>query len=89
MFEVGQKIVCVSTHKSGYVVKDNIYTILQIAKCERCGDLNLDVGVKTYYDHTVCSICLHEMPNGTNRWLRAARFRPLDDMYNEEVEELT
>jgi hypothetical protein len=90
MFEVGQKIVCVKTHPEGVVKEGEVYTVKDI-QIDCCRDLVLDIGIKATSQKTFirCRFCGATEKNDGVWWLLANRFRPLDDMYNEEIEELT
>jgi hypothetical protein len=101
MYEVGQKVVCVKTHPKGVVKEGEIYTVKDI-QIDCCRELVLDVGIRddgrNYFKESrptkigasfICSQCGKTVIFDGIWWLAANRFRPLDDMYNEEIEELT
>lgn len=73
-FHIGQKVVCVISHSWGFVVKDKIYTIESIEKCN-CGFNVKLVGV-TYITGTRCSICNH---HHSDVYIKYNRFKPLQE----------
>lgn len=91
MYEINQKIVCVATHSRRVVKEGEIYTIKGM-KISCCGTLVLDVGI------VVTNQIGREVwcgGDGTHRiisdgiwWINASLFRPLDDLYNTEINEL-
>jgi hypothetical protein len=99
MYEIGQKVVCVKAHSRGIVKEGEVHTVKGIKVL--CGNrLAIDVGImdngsRAMTNRTpigkmyVCSRCgkLHKFKGIA--WLGARLFRPLDDMYNTEIEELT
>ena len=100
MYEIGQKVVCVKTHPKGVVKEGETYKIESINFFQCCKALVVAVGIKQkpeYWsknrvpkigDYVNCMCCISFQYDG-HVWLAASRFRPLDDMYNEEIEELT
>jgi hypothetical protein len=90
MFEVGQKIVCVKTHSQDVVKEGEVYPLKNIHFSPCCNHLLLDVGIKIGFGAKLRCDCGLLYNSKTNiLWLGAVLFRPLDDMYNEEIEELT
>ena len=88
MFEVGQKVVCIKTHSRGIVKEGELHTVkgMKIRKC--CGALLLDVGIMAQHNIDTCS-CGHREENSDGiYWINSILFRPLDDLFNEEIEEL-
>lgn len=87
MFEIGQKVVCIKTHSEGVVKEGEVYTVqgMKVSKC--CGCLDIDVGIKTDIQYTLCACGGVEDANSIH-WLHSTLFRPLDDLFNEEIEEL-
>ena len=90
MYEIGQKVVCVKTHSQGVVKEGEVYPLKNIHFSSCCNDLLLDVGMKIDIGDKLRCTCGQLYKSETNTyWLSAHLFRPLDDMYNEEIEELT
>ena len=86
MFELGQTIICVKNHSQGAVKEGEIYTVKDLKLCPKCKLLTIDVGIKPVHDSFLC-ICRHTEYNHTAYWFSHTRFRPLDDLYNEELNE--
>ena len=88
--EIGMKLICVKTHSKGYVKEGEMHVVKDLKLCVSCKMLAVDVGIKGVADivHTRCN-CGHRehQPNKTV-WFSHALFRPLDDLYNTEIEEL-
>jgi hypothetical protein len=87
MFEIGQKVVCVKTHSRGLVNDGEIYTIINLKLCTKCKSLDVNVGVKTEHKYIECTCGEIEKSKGV-AWLDYRLFKPLDNLYNEEIEEL-
>jgi len=100
MYEIGQKVVCVKTHSMGAVKEGVIYTA-KAFKIDCCnGEVVVDVGIddpiKTTTDGEIaiigdtyiCTGCEKIVPYDGKWWISATLFRPLDDLYNTEIEEL-
>ena len=86
MYEIGQQVVCVESHPNGVIKKDFIYTVTELRLCS-CKNLTIGVGVIDPNPFMQCSKCGNAYVG--NEWLfKANRFRPLDDLYNTEIEEL-
>ena len=86
MFELGQKIVCVKSHSEGVVKEGEIYIVKDLRLCSKCKDLDIDVGIKTNLPLGQCC-CNHAAFTNGIHWLAHDLFRPLDDLYNEELNE--
>ena len=87
MYKIGQQVVCVKTHSMGVTVEGQVYEVKGLHLCT-CGYLSLDVGIKGKSTSPVLCHCGKLEYLGTV-WLQGAkRFRPLDDLYNTEIEEL-
>jgi hypothetical protein len=91
MFEIGQKVMCVKSHSKGVVKEGEIYTVSDF-KVDCCKNFVLDVGIrirKHPADELVyCINCKHLMYDDGIWWIGYRLFKPLDDLYNEEIEEL-
>lgn len=99
MCEIGQQVVCVESQKNGAVIEGNTYTI-KAMKVYCDGKLVLDVGIpscsNTWTDGVniaigekyKCDVCNKIHANDGVWWLRASRFRPLDDLLNTEIADL-
>lgn len=87
MYEIGQQVVCVKTHSQGVVKEGQIYP-LKGMRIGCCGQLLLDIGITPLYEYNVCGECRKSYKNTDAWWLSAELFRPLDDLYNTEIEEL-
>jgi hypothetical protein len=69
------------------VVKEGeIYTVKNLNLCLKCKCLDIDVGIKPIHSITECSCGHLSNPNGVF-WLAHDLFHPLDDLYNEELNE--
>jgi hypothetical protein len=88
MFEIGQKVVCVKAHSSGKIKEGEVYTVKNMELCLECKSLMLDVGVKSSIKDTVCINCGNSWEDDGTWFFSHTRFKPLDDLYNEEIEEL-
>ena len=88
MCEIGQQVVCVKTHSMGAVKEGQIHTTQGIKVCD-CGNLTLDVGVRDNGSrpYLICTKC-NRITKTPIWWINAVNFRPLDDLYNTEIEEL-
>ena len=94
MYEIRQQVVCVKTHSMGAVKEGDIKQIKSIMiGC--CGDLVLDVGVSNRRVSDIplgaacwCCNSKHTLIEDGIWWISATLFRPLDDLYNTEIEEL-
>lgn len=100
MYEIGQPIVCVKTHSQGVVEEGKIYRTegFNVDCCS--GELVIDVGIryknKTTTDGDIaiigkqykCSRCFKLFAYDGIWWISPSLFRPLDDLYNTEIEEL-
>jgi len=99
MYEIGQQVVCVKTHSMGVVKEGNTYTIRGMkVYCD--GRLVLDVGIpscnkswtsginKPIGQKYLCNRCNKVHVSDGIWWINAVNFRPLDDLYNTEIEEL-
>jgi hypothetical protein len=91
MFEIGQKVVCVKTHSKGAVKEGEIYTVLDL-KVDCCKNFVLDVGIRQReYPPDQLFYCVnntHLMYDDGIWWIGYRLFKPIDDLYNEEIEEL-
>lgn len=91
MYEIGEKVVCVKTHSQGVVKEGDIKTLNDFKKgC--CGDLVFNVGIKSSYkigEYLMCPRCNKPKISDGIWWIYAKLFRPIDDLYNEEIKELT
>lgn len=96
-FKVGQEVVCVKTHSQGVVKEGEIYVVKDM-KIDCCKELSLDVGVssKKIDAHLTigqicrCADCGRQKVHDGIWWLAHDLFKPLDELYNEELtEELT
>lgn len=100
MYEIGQQVVCVKTHSKGVVKEGVIYTA-KAFKIDCCnGEVVVDVGIddsiKTTTDGSLaiigeryrCAQCGKINPHDGIWWMCLSLFRPLDDLYNTEIEEL-
>ena len=100
MYEIGQQVVCVKTHSKGVVKKGEIYTI-KAFKVDCCdGGVVVDVGIKRDMQTTTdgelaiigevyrCKFCKKIETYDGIWWICLSLFRPLDDLYNTEIEEL-
>lgn len=88
MFEIGQKVVCVKTHSQGIVKEGELYTVQGMKTNPCCEDLVLDIGLFAKSNMSMCC-CGHRERNSDGiYWLSQKLFRPLDDLFNEEIEEL-
>jgi len=99
MYEIGQQILCVKSHSTGAVKEGKTYLLNDFKKnCQ--GNLVFDVGViadPVCTDGSIiqigeiyrCGLCegLHKFDGIW--WINASLFRPIDDLYNEEIKELT
>ncbi len=99
MFEINQKVVCIDPLHSAPIKKGGVYTVKDMKiHCDK--SLILDIGIRdsqgknmlqssSVGDVYKCKSCgkIHIVDEVW--WFDAKRFRPLDDMYNEEIEELT
>jgi len=95
MYEIGQELVCVEAHVEANVKEGEVY-ILKGIMVDCCGDLVVNIGISdTKINpllkigwHSHCQLCKkHQIYDGI-WWMLASRFRPLDDLYNTEIEEL-
>lgn len=86
MFELGQKVVCLGKHPQGLLKDGEIYTVKDLMLCPKCKHLAVDVGVKQTYIGSGCH-CGQFISGHENCWFSHTRFRPLDDLYNEELNE--
>lgn len=87
MFEIGQKVVCVKTHSEGVVKEGEIYTVEDF-KVNCCKKLVLDVGLKSKYNNgnmVRCRECGSIITHYGGWWIHYSLFKPLDDLYNEEL----
>jgi hypothetical protein len=87
MFELGQKIVCVKNHSQGAVKEGEIYTVKDLMLCAKCKSLAIDVGIKAAYGKSICGSCNVVVKIDRIHWINHILFRPLDDLYNEELNE--
>lgn len=91
MYNVGQKVVCISGLRSidGTVElkEGQIYTIFDFNKC-KCKTL-IDVGLRTQTP-TTCYDCNTNVSNNGLWWFDLKRFAPLEEYENhkEEVKQL-
>lgn len=88
MYEIGQKVVCVQTSRNGVVKEGGVYQIQSFQICEGCGGLGINVGTKPLVRLTKCNTCSFIWENNGVAYFDASIFRPLDDLYNTEIEEL-
>ena len=90
MFEIGQKVVCVKTHPEGVVKEGEVYTL--IGWKQSCCSQQVNVGIKSKRlpNGAICKCpkCQQLDISDGYWWLKSTRFRPLDDLFNEEIEEL-
>ena len=89
MFEINQKVVCVRTHSQGVVKEGEVYTVKDIDVNHCCKSIVLDVGFVRNGSALMCRCGSLIQNRGNAYWIGSRLFRPLDDMYNEEIEELT
>jgi len=89
MYEIGQQVVCVKSHSQGRVKEGEIFTIKDLRLCKCCKYLEIDIGLKYNGNPMqVCTPCRHlDFKNGV-QWTGHELFRPIDDLYNTEIEEL-
>ena len=94
MYKIGMTVVCVKNHSQGAVKEGEIKEIFAI-DIDCCGNLVLDVGVsnRSISDIPIgvkvyCNKGKHTVVEDGIWWLSAALFRPLDDLYNTEINEL-
>ena len=80
---VGQKVVCIKSSTSRWVIKGRIYTVENMVKCE-CGHIMIAVGVVRLKMYTSCSTC--GMLYSPNIWFNSANFAPIQ--YNSAHSEL-
>ena len=85
MFEIGQKVVCVKTHSQGVVKEGQVFTVIGIRTCANCGIVDIDVGIKLT---SLMACSCGAVTQTRNWWLHNYLFRPLDELYNEEISEL-
>jgi len=94
MFRTSEPVVCVENKACTFLIKkDEVYILNRQTNC-RCGKLFLQVGVKNNTGNSVgarCKTCgcrYFYYPNEEIHF-PSEYFRPLDSLYNEEIEELT
>ena len=86
MFEIGQKVVCVKQKEC--LTEGEIYTVKDLNLCPKCKVLLVHIGIKTDFYHEGVCICKNIIPLNGLVWHGHTVFKPLDDLYNEEIEEL-
>lgn len=90
MFQVGKKVICVKTHSQGAVKKGQVFELLGIKKSNcKCGDLVLDVGLKSICYTQRCLTCNEVWTAPDIWWIGEDKFAPYDDSLSEiTVDEL-
>ena len=88
MYEIGQQVVCVESHPMGDVKEGQVYTVKSLSLCKCCGNLIIDIGLNADNTLVRCVMCNHIFETNGITYFAAKRFRPLDDLYNTEIEEL-
>lgn len=90
MYEIGQKIVCVKTQSEGLIKKGETYTIkdIMISPC-RCKRIWLTININGFSNYVECGDCGKAYKNNGSWKFDAKLFRPIDDLYNKEIKELT
>jgi hypothetical protein len=80
MFHLGQVIRCIVTRalsESGIkpaLTMAQEYKIEAATKCS-CGELHIDVGLKSEYNYVRCYKCGEELPHGDKiHWCNSSRF---------------
>ena len=86
-FKKGQEIVCVKTHSRGLVKEGELHVVKNLNNCPNCGDLIIDVGMTTEKFITEC-YCHTLIRSYGIHWFSHKLFKPLDDLFNEEINEL-
>jgi len=79
-FYIGQKVICVIPNGKlyeTYLIKDKIYTILDINKTPCCNQWSVDVGLRTSHTHVMCGCGVRRY---TDYKVGAFRFKPLQEM---------
>lgn len=84
-FKIGQEVVCIKSHSQGAVKEGEIYTIEDLNLCPKCKELDLHVGIYNTSFLVECT-CGH-LDDTVISWLHHSLFKPLDELYNEELNE--
>ena len=77
-WHIGQDIVCIKTHPEMVVVEGGVYTIRGLRK--NCCCIEIDIGVDTNRQVSVCSKCGRKDNSNNVHWLGEFRFEPLDSL---------
>jgi len=85
MYEIGQKIVCVKTHSQGVVKEGQLFVVKNLRLCVNCKVLDIDVGIRLE-SRMACSCGCVTFCQAW--WLHHFLFKPLDELFNEEIAEL-
>ena len=75
---IGQDVVCIKTHSSNVVKKDNVYTIQGLQK--GCCNIILDVGIKSLPGFTRCDCGGKTKDNSDAHWISEKLFTPLEQI---------
>jgi hypothetical protein len=95
--KVGDRVVCVKSHSKAHengIIKDKIFTILNIMAHYKCGCVIFDIGISSGFMSTYTK-CRHgdSIPGGSIWWISSRLFSPLefnsahDELLNKEVVE--
>lgn len=94
--EIGMTVVCIKTHSQGAVKEGDVRKIKGM-RINCCGNLVLDVGIiadttrfnyLTIGERYYCTSKRHLETFDGIWWINNLLFRPLEDLYNTEIEEL-
>lgn len=77
MFKIGQQVICIDSTNTEGIVQNQIYTIINIIKCE-CGRELLEIKESTSSKRTACKICLSLYTSG---YYKTSRFAPIQSQY--------
>lgn len=91
-FYIGGKVKCINAGKinhSAHIVspslkKNTIYPVLGLSLCQ-CGQLKIDVGLKSIFDTTECSCGKSEICS--TWWCASERFVPVEDIEESQKQE--
>lgn len=87
MFRIGQKVVALVTYRG--IAKGNIYTVLSVEYCPKCGKQIVSVGLvednlKIGYG---CDCGLF-FPLGSEKKYYSSRFAPVEEISETKIEEV-